>query len=250
MSIPTSLYQRQIVDNPPPVYPDVGRLGSSRIGRKLRRKALDAYHIALRRYEGRPAKSGPPIPNSEKHGRREFFTLQQVHYANKRSQEVRQRKAAPKHREVIRLRRRGLTLAAIGECVGYTAARCCQVLKEHAAEAKRKLLDKASRALNLHYHHQPQPDPAASRSLSLMLVNVHHVLRLLEAQPVQPDRLRYERLCRSYKRRFKGYLAAVYAKQGPLYPILEESWALAESVSGMPVDVAARALNEDFGYRR
>ena len=230
---------------------------NSRTGRKMRRKIQDAHCVAERKRLGLPALAGPPIPNSEKNGRREYHTLQQVRYGNQRSQEVRQAKAAPKHREVIRLRKRGHTLAIIGEMVGYTAARCCQIVKEYAAHLKRKALQNAARRLNLHINHQTQPDdpmpdpvdPAASRHLALMLVNTHHLLKLIEADPGPIDKARYEQLAQGYKHRFKSYLSAVYAAQGPEHPVLEESWALAESVSGMPIDAATRAINADFGYQ-
>ena len=79
-----------------PTFPNLANLGTSRIGKKLTRKALDAYYVALRRYEGKPAMSGPPIPNSEKLlGRREYYTLAQCRLGGHRSGETRRRKAQP-----------------------------------------------------------------------------------------------------------------------------------------------------------
>ena len=106
MSTHPSLHQQRIVDNAP-TFPDIGNLGRSRVARKLRRKTLDAYYVALRRHQRRPALSGPPIPNSEKKGSRQFYTLEQARRGGRRSGETRRRKAEKKWREVCTLRRRG-----------------------------------------------------------------------------------------------------------------------------------------------
>ena len=135
-----------------PVPPDLSRFGTSRIGKKLLRKSLDSYYSALRQHEGRPAKSGPPIANSEKHGRREFYTLQQADLGRRKGLETRRRRAAPKHRAAKHyLDHTRLSYRRIGELVGYTAARICQIAKQFRAATVK--------ALNLHIHHQPQPVP-------------------------------------------------------------------------------------------
>ena len=248
MPIRDTLQHPAIVDYPPIPFPDLSRLGTSRIGRKLASKALDAYHVALRHAEGRPARSGPPIPNSEKRGRREYFTLEQVRYGNKKSLATRQLNAAPRHRAVKRLRAAGMTFRAIGEAIGYSAARCCQIVRQQAAEAKRKAMDKAAMLLNLHSHHQHRPDRGGARQLILSLIHAHHLLKLLDSNPARQDRARYEALTRRYKARILAYLRAVWERQGGDFPILEDSWAVAESVSGMPVDEAIRVVNARYGY--
>ena len=194
---PPRLPQARIVDNHPPdapAFPDVDRLGKSRIGKKLLRKALDRYHVERRRYEGCPAKSGPPIPNSEKNGSREFYTLEQARRGGRRSGEARRQKVEKRWREVCTLRRRGFGIRQIARVVGYTAGWVSQLV--------RRLLPNPARPFTEHYHHQPQDtDTQArpsyrkasprSRALSLFLLHSSNLKRLLQGDPSPPDKARY-----------------------------------------------------------
>ena len=125
MSVTTRIHESVIVDNS---YPDISRFGKSRIGRKLARKAIDAYHKAQRLASGRLAQSGPPIPNSEKHGHREYFTLTQAVKGGVHSGFVRDRRAQPKHNRVRGLRAWGFTIRAIAEIVGYSMRHVRRIL--------------------------------------------------------------------------------------------------------------------------
>ena len=105
-----------------PTFPDLSRLSpNSHLGRKLRRKAVDAYCVAHRQWQGRPAKSGPPVPNSEKHGRRDFYTLGEAKRGGIKSGVARRNKAAAKWRAVTILAKRGKGVRQIARIVGYSA---------------------------------------------------------------------------------------------------------------------------------
>ena len=255
-----SLHHQRIVDNPSPYappYPDIASLGTSRVARKLRRKALDAYFVALRRYQGRPAKSGPPVANSEKRGRRRFYSLDQCRRGGRRSGETRRWKAEKKWREVCTLRRRGFGIRQIARVVGYTAGWVSQLV--------RRLLPGSGRPFTEHYYHQPQAtDTQArpsyrkasprSRALSLFLLHSSNLKRLLQGDPSPPDKARYERLIQSYRRRIVKYLAKIHeAAPGPKgvaeTATLAMGFQYQRALSGMPIDKATRMLNSDFGWQ-
>ena len=118
-----------IGDYSPTVKPDLGGVSRrSRIGRKARRKALDTYHRTERGQSGRPAKSGPPVPGSERTGRRTFYTLEQARIGGIRSGATRRFNARERHAKVRQLRAEGLSLRAIALVVGYSAATCSRIL--------------------------------------------------------------------------------------------------------------------------
>ena len=253
MSSPTSLHESRIVDNQDaPVVPNRSHFGRSRVGRKALRKVLDAYHVALRRHEGRPAKSGPPIPNSEKHGRRSFYTLHQADYGRRKGLETRRRRAAPKRRAVQHyLDFTRLSYRRIGELVGYTGARICQLAKEFRAATVK--------VLNLHVHHQPPasdtPAPTSPRNLTLMLLYSNQIINLLKDSRPLPVKTRYEGLLYayqkgSYKARLKQYISALHHRVSPeaATVALAEAFEIAEKLSQEPIDKAVRKLNKSFGW--
>ena len=167
-----SYHPLAIVDNPSPdapAFPDVARLGKSRIGKKLLRKALDAYYCALRRHEGRPAESGPPIPNSEKNGRREYWTLRQTVYGGRQSGKTRWNRAQPKWRKVETLRRRGFGIRQIARAVGYSAGWVSKLVKRLCPAVRRVFPEHVN-----HQTHEADPRPVwsihGSRVLTLAVL--------------------------------------------------------------------------------
>ena len=121
-------YQRE--HNPPP-FPDLSNLSrTSRVGRKLRRKAVDAWATAERLATGRPAQSGPPIPHSEHTGQRRYYTLEQAHTGTVHSAINRQAKAEPRHRRAHKLKALGHTTKAIAAAVGYSRRHVRRILSQ------------------------------------------------------------------------------------------------------------------------
>ena len=251
MSTHTSLHQRRIVDNAP-AFPDLSGLGRSRVGRKLARKAIDGYYVTLRRHQRRPALSGPPIVNSEKAGHRRYYTLQQCDYGRRKGLETRRRKAAPKHKAVDHLlNHTHYSYRRIGELVGYTGARICQLAKQFRSAAVE--------ALNLHINHQTQDSDTsvspAPRNLTLMLLYSHQLIGLLQDPRPLPVQTRYEGLLYayqkgSYKARLKQYISALHHRVSPeaATVALAEAFEIAEKLSQEPIDKAVRKLNKSFGW--
>ena len=254
MSSQTSLQHQRIVDNPP-VVPNLSRFGKSRVGRKLARKTLDAFYVASRRYQGSPAKSGPPIPNSEKWGRRQFYTLEQERLGGRRSGATRRRQAQPRWRQVMNLRRRGFSIREIARTVGYSAGWICKLI--------RRLLSGQPRLLPEHGNHTPQQQqpqqstrPATTRALSMMVLYAHRLVCLLDDSPTKKAGKHYEELLYkwpkgSYKARLNKYISRMHHSQSPeaATVALAEAFDYAEGLSEMPIDAATRMLNSAFGWQ-
>ena len=253
---PSRLPRGRIVDNHPPdapAFPDVDRLGKSRIGKKLFRKAIDRYYSALRRYEGRPAKCGPPIPNSEKHGRRKFYSLEQCRRGGRRSGETRRRKAQKRWREVMTLQRRGFGIRQIARLVGYSAAWVSKLVK--------RLRPSPPRSLTEHYHHPlsgaaPPPVWAAngSRLLTLAVLYRRSALQMSNTPGLlPPKRNRLDRqfalaqsriIGRRGKRPSTGLLGAVGGGSGVALGL---ALAACRELAALPINEAVRSVNTAFG---
>ena len=257
MSNLTRISPNPIVDNHPvvPTFPDIGSLGRSRIGKKLARKAVDRYFIALRRYEDKPAESGPPIRNSEKLlGRREYYTLAQCRQGGRRSGETRRRKANPRWREVVALRRRGLGIRQISRVVGYTAGWISKLIK--------RLFLGQPKVFPEHYNHHHQPKPVwathGSRNLTLAVLYRRYALHALEVADrrslLVPERKRERQFTlaqariigRRSVRPSTGFLGALGKGSGVALGL---ALAACRELDGLPIAEAVRTVNRQFGWR-
>ena len=238
-----------------PTFPDVG---TSRIGKKLIRKAVDAYFVALRRYENRPAKSGPPIRNSEKHGRREFYTLEQVRLGGIRSGATRQRQAQPRWNDVASLRRRGFGIRQIARIVGYSAGWVSRLIK--------RLFSKQPRVLPEHSFHYPvwatRPRPVwathGSRILTLATLYRRNALQaVLHGEHLDDPEERNRRgrqfalsqariIGRRGKRPSTGLLGAL----GKGSVALGMALMACRELDGLPIDEAVITVNREFGWQK
>ena len=227
------VYQKAgTVDNRPP-----NTFGESRIGRKARRKALDRHFKALRLLEGRPAKSGPPIPNSEKRGHREFYTLEQCRRGGRASGNTRRAKAAKRWREVELLSRRGQGIRQIAAVVGYSPGwvsrlvkRLCGVFREHI-------------------HHRPTAAPPGARTFSLLELYHWRLSNLLRSTPNRRDRSRLERLKYTTERRILAYVDKV-EEAAPVQAVLMIKSAVERrrALADVPIAEATRLVNSEFRY--
>ena len=244
-----------------PTFPDIANLGKSRIGKKLTRKALDAYYVALRRYEGRPAMSGPPIRNSEKLlGRREFYTLDQCRRGGRRSGETRRRNAQKRWNDVASLRRRGFGVRQISRIVGYSAGWVSKLVKRLFSRLP-KVFPEHRFQQHLHQPHQPKPvwATAGSRILTLAVLYRRYALHALQvadrrSQPV-PERKRRDRqfalsqtriIGRRVTRPSTGLLGAL--GKGSCVA-LGMALAACRELDGLPITEAVRAVNREFGWQ-
>ena len=249
-----------------PTFPNVANLGTSRIGKKLIRKAIDAFYVASRRYELRPAKSGPPIPNSEKHGRREFYSLEQVRRGGHRSGETRRRQAQPRWNDVASLKRRGFGIRQIARIVGYSAGWVSRLIK--------RLFSKQPRVLPEHYiqqqhvqqqqaqqqqqHAQPVWATHGSRLLTLATLYRRNALQaVLHGEHLDDPEERNRRgrqfalsqariIGRRGKKPSKGLLGAL----GEGSVALGMALLACRELDGLPIAEAVITVNREFGWQK
>ena len=122
-------------------------------GRSYSARPLTAS-LRRRQYDGSPAKSGPPVPNSQKRGRRAFYSLEQARRGGRRSGEARRRKAEKKWLEVCTLPRRGFGVRQIARAVGFTAGWVSQLVRRLLPGSGRRLANTITTN-----HRPPTPRP-------------------------------------------------------------------------------------------
>ena len=120
--IPATVNRNADQPSQPPQFPRLTRFGNSRQGR--RRAALDAYHLAMRRYTGRP-----PIPGTQP---RRHYTLEQARIGGIRSGATRRFQAREQHEEVRALRTQGRSLRDIARIAGYHAPTVSRITVGHS----------------------------------------------------------------------------------------------------------------------
>lgn len=220
----TTTYHTQLtVDNPLPSPPDLSSVSpNSRIGRKIIRKALDAYHVALRKATGRPAQSGPPIPNSEHKGKRNFYTLRSAVKGGIESGKSRRAKAAPWHKRAFDLARQGRGVRQIARELGKAPSTVSRVL--------RGIIRTACKLLPKHLLH-PSPQPQYGARMPTLLT--------IYAQR-EPEGRRKVWL----EKRLSRYIQAIESKN-PIgaSEIIKAATRYAEHLRDMPVDIAIRTVN-------
>ena len=104
------------------------RRPTSRTGRKSLRKTFDADCRRLRREAGAPARTGPPIPGSEKTGHRRFYTLEQQRRGTYLSGISRKDQAAPTWERIQQLHYRRCSIRAIARQVGLSSSQVHRVI--------------------------------------------------------------------------------------------------------------------------
>ena len=209
----------------------------------MRRQLLDAYYKALRRWSGRPAKSGPPIPKSERNGRRDFYTLRHSRNRGRKSGRVRLAKAIPRHKEVIRLRQQGHNPRQIAQRVGYSLGWVYRILKGIALK---------STGLREHIIHPSQSVRTVKPAYSLARILAYqwHVAGLLKATDHdQRNRMRLDRLLKGFQRREAAYRATLLAKvpDSVASLIVAATDRLVWRLRGEPIEFAIREINSAQG---
>ena len=104
------------------------RRPTSRTGRKSMRKSFDADCRRLRREAGAPARTGPPIPGSEKTGHRRFYTLEQQQRGTYLSGISRKDQATPTWERIQQLHYRRCSIRAIARQVGLSGSQVHRVI--------------------------------------------------------------------------------------------------------------------------
>ena len=138
-----------------------------------------------------------PIPNSEKHGRREYYSLDQCRRGGVKSGRTRRSKAIAKWNEVVGLRKRGFGIRQIARVVGFTAGWVSKLVK--------RLCPSVAQVFPEHSHHPGEPPIRGSRTLTLLaLYEAEAHRRLRETTDVRQKRLIEKQLsekCVSNRRR-------------------------------------------------
>ena len=101
---------------------------TSRTGRKSLRLTFDADCRRLRRESGVPARTGPPIPGSERTGHRRFYTLEQCRCGGRHSGIARRDQAMPRWKQIQTLHYRRFSLRAIACRVGLSLSQVHRVV--------------------------------------------------------------------------------------------------------------------------
>ena len=105
------------------------RRPTSRVGRKSLRKSFDADCKRLRREAGAPARTGPPIPGSERTGHRRFYTLEQCRHGAHLSGIARRDQALPVWQRIQVLHYRRHSIRDISHQVGLSSSQVHRVIE-------------------------------------------------------------------------------------------------------------------------
>ena len=231
----------------PTPYPDRADFGRSRQGRRRYRAALDAFHVAQRRATGRPPKSGPPIPGSEREGRRQFYTLEQCHLGGVRSGAVRRFKVRDRHRVVRDLRDIGCSLREIARRTGYHFTTASRILSGGIRSCLP--LPRPLRRDGMIVPATPRLDgPYASPVLAKMRYWAAKLADMVAAGGTRKELYNWHRMLNHQRRRVEGYEQGIRRLQGDddALAILRATDRLLARVLPMEPEEAIREMN--FGF--
>ena len=203
----------------------------SRTGRKALQKTFDAACRRLRREARAPARTGPPIPHSERNGLRRWYTLEQCRHGGRLSGIARRDQAMPRWEQIQQLHYRRHGLRAIARRVGISHTQVCRVVSGRLWRMDRS------------------PSRVVVHSVQVPPRRWARVLALNEV---------YRTRCRGggrlYKRmtaRQEGYLRGIIrhrgVEQGEEIEMATTSYV--QSLSALDVAAAVRQVNQDAGYK-
>ena len=208
---------------------------TSRTGRKALRKSFDADCRRLRREAGVPARTGPPIPGSERSGHRRFYTLEQCRRGARLSAIARRDQAIPRWERIQQLHYQRTSLRAIARQVGLGHAQVGRVV--------------AGRLWRI--------DGAQEGSPAIVVVNSvqgtpRPWARVLVLNEVYRSRCPVEaKIYRRLTTRQAAYMKGIIRERGPDHAaeVVEATESYVQSLSALDVAVAVRRVNLDSGYR-
>ena len=211
------------------------RRPTSRTGRKSLRKSFDADCQRLRREAGVPARTGPPIPGSERGGHRRFYTLTQCRRGGRLSGIARRDQAMTRWQQIQQLNYRRFSLRAIALRVGLGHAQVGRVV--------------SGRLWRMNLSHELSPSMVVVNSVRGTPRPWARVLALNEV---------YRSRCRGedglYKRmtaRQGAYLKGIIKRRGveQAEEIEMATTSYVQSLFALDVEVAVRQVNLDSGYQ-
>ena len=201
---------------------------TSRTGRKSLRKSFDADCKCLRRQAGVPARTGPPIPGSERTGHRRWYTLEQSRRGARLSGIARRDQAMPRWEQIQTLHYRRYSLRAIARRVGLGHAQVGRVVSGRLWQRDRSVVVDSVRGT---------PRPWA---------------RVLALNEVYRSRCRGEDgLYKRMTARQEGYLRGIIKQRGveQAEEIEMATTSYVQSLSALDVEVAVQQVNLDSGYQ-
>ena len=221
-------------------FPDLSRHSkSSRIGRKRIRKALDVYH-RQRRESGTPARSGPPIPGSEKHGRREFYTLEQAKSGGRIRGERQRGRAKPKHDRVRRLHGLGFNQPRIARIVGYSQGYISRILAGKASTAK------AAQQSDIKAISEQSNQPGGNPVLALCELYIRRLERLLASSERTGKELKdMAGHLKGYRKRKDAYILGIRRNAGDdvALAVVRRTTEWLRTLFDLDIAAAIRAVN-------
>ena len=208
---------------------------TSRTGRKALRKSFDADCRRLRREAGVPARTGPPIPGSEKSGHRRWRTLGQCRHGGRLSGVARRDQAMTRWERIQQLHYRRYSLRAIARLVGLGHTQVGRVV--------------AGRLWRM--------DGSQEKSPSVVVVNSvrgtpRPWARVLALNEVYRSRCRGEDgLYKRMTARQEAYLKGIIKNRGPDHAaaIVEATDRYVRSLASLDVAAAVRQVNQDSDYQ-
>ena len=210
------------------------RRPTSRTGRKTLQKTFDADCRRLRREARAPARTGPPIPGSERNGHRRFYTLEQSRHGAHLSGIARRDQAIPRWLQIQTLHYRRHSLRAISHQVGLSPSQVHRVISG-------RLWREAGEP--------PSPPPVVVNSAR---GTPRRWARTLALGEVYRSRCRVGgKLLKWLTKRQGAYIKGIVKNRGPDHAaeIVAATERYVLSLSHLDVSAAVRRLNQDSGYR-
>ena len=221
------------------------RRPTSRTGRKALRKTFDADCRRLRREAGVPARTGPPIPGSERTGHRRFYTLEQCRKGGLLHGIARRDQAMPRWERIQQLHYQRNSLRAIARQVGLGHAQVGKVVSGRLWRTNRNQV--------------PVEITEGTQEVSPPIVVVNSAWetprpwsRALALTEVYRSRCLGEGgLYKRLSSRQAAYLKAITKERGTDHAedVAEATESYVQSLSALDVAVAVRQVNLDSGYR-
>ena len=209
------------------------RRPTSRTGRKSLRKSFDADCRRLRREAGAPARTGPPIPGSEKTGHRRFYTLEQQRRGTYLSGISRKDQATPTWERIQQLHYRRCSIRAIARQVGLSSSQVHRVIAGRLWRADGKRIRTPTVVVN-------SVKGTPRKWARVLALNGVYLSRC------QGETTIYKRLTTVQG----AYLRGIIKNRGPDHAaaIAAATTSYVVSLASLDVAAAVRQVNQDSGY--
>ena len=211
------------------------RRPTSRTGRKTLQKTFDADCRRLRREARAPARTGPPIPGSERNGHRRFYTLEQSRHGAHLSGIARRDQAMPRWLQIQTLHYRRHSLRAISHLVGLSPSQVHRVVAGRLWREARE-----------------PPSPLYGVVVNSARGTPRRWARTLALGEVYRSRCRSgDKLLKRLTRRQEAYIKEIIKNRGQddAAEIVTTTESYVLSLAHLDVAEAVQQVNQDSGYQ-